>query len=112
MKIRHKVHSEVVFKDARRNGNVYCCHYDGIVSGTILVPAEEYIEESDKPIDRWQDVTGECFLQDEGACLDYRRDRPCLAMPDGYRLRKVQVHEFTDEHHGPKWAFIVERRET
>jgi hypothetical protein len=64
------------------------------------------------PVERWQDVTAECVVKDDGGCASIAHDGLFIAMfKSDYRLRKEQVYfQATPGQHRAGWAFIVERR--
>lgn len=67
------------------------------------------------PPARWVDVTAECKITETGDMVHVDADGITthgLTVDEcpQYRFRKVQSI-WTDEHHGPRWAFIVERQE-
>lgn len=92
-----------------------------VVEGLVVKDAQGILHTVEKaafeevPTDRWEDVTQYCAFQYDFPThewqLCYHRDgKVDIVGGPEWRLSKVQLHEFTDEHHGPKWAFLVERK--
>lgn len=99
MKVRHKQHPDVIVElDANTR--------EQWLAG---LPKAEW---EPVPTDHWQDVTGECEVEWDGAKLRYPDGRE-NELPLNYRLRKVQFEWFHGVPLGDAqagWAFIVERK--
>jgi len=116
MKVRNKLTGDVLDLDA--------------ILKSLISDNFEIFHEPPPP-DRWRDVTGECMLtpclhvgvgSDSGVGnilelpdgrLDAHHENVCI--PNGYRLRKVQLYEpllrgEPTNQAVVRWAFLVERK--
>lgn len=75
----------------------------------FVLPKSEYV-----PCPEWQDITARIEVQDGTFCVDPVEQRRWLAVPDGYRLRKVEVWQTANRNNvltgeGKMTAFVVEK---
>jgi len=75
----------------------------------FFVPKSEYV-----PCPEWQDITARIEVQDGTYCVDPIEAKRWLAMPNGYRLRKVEVWQTAHNNNvltsdGKMTAYIVEK---
>lgn len=107
MKVRHKQTGVVV--EVQEPAGLWWILRPASPEVHYAVPMSDYEEIK---TDRWQDVTGEVIDSISGISMIHPDWLNNVCVPDGYRLRKVQLKREQGEHLSDLtvWAFIVERK--